>query len=171
MKVLILAEDGFEDLEFLVPYYRFKEAGLEVDIASREKGEIEGKHGYKVTANRTYEEINPDEYDMLLIPGGKSPTRVRKEEAALAITRHFMEGRKPVAAICHGPQVLISAGVIRGRHATCAYQVVDELKEAGAIYEDRKVVVDDNLVTSRMPDDLPYFLQEVMKKVKIEAVI
>jgi len=170
MKVLIISDDGFEDLELLVPYYRFKEAGMQVDIASKKRGDIKGKHGYEVTANRMYEEINPDEYDMLFIPGGKAPAKVRKDEAALAITRHFMESNKPVAAICHGPQVLVSAGVMKGRRATSWPEVGKELKEAGAAYEDAKVVVDGNLVTSRMPDDLPYFLQEIIKKIKAEAV-
>jgi protease I len=88
---------------------------------------------------------------------------VRKEPKALEIARSFFARGKPVAAICHGPQILISAGLLQGRHATCYTSVADELKKAGALYEDREVVVDANLVTSRQPDDLPAFMRETMK--------
>lgn len=104
---------------------------------------------------------------MLFLPGGKAPAKVRKEEAALAIARHFMQNNKPVVAICHGPQILISAGLVSGKRMTSWPEVGKELKEAGALYEDKEVVVDGNLVTSRMPEDLPYFLREVMKKARV----
>ncbi|MDA8168694.1 MAG: type 1 glutamine amidotransferase [Nitrospiraceae bacterium] len=171
MKVLILSDDGFEDLELMVPYYRFKEEGFQVDIASKKRGKIEGKHDYKLEANKSYEEINPDDYDMLFLPGGKAPAKVRKSDEALSIAKHFIEKEKPVAAICHGPQILISAGVVRNRHMTCWPEVAKELKEAGAIYEDKDVIVDGNLVTSRMPDDLPAFTTEVLKKAKAGAAV
>ena len=89
---------------------------------------------------------------------------MRKEPKALEIARSFFDRNKPVAAICHGPQILVSAGLLRGRHATCYRSVVDELKEAGALYEDREVVVDANLVSSREPADLPAFMRETMKQ-------
>ncbi len=170
MKILMLADDNFEDLELLVPYYRFLEEGFTVDIASRKRGKISGKHDYETEANKMYEEINPDDYDMLFLPGGKAPSKVRKDNAALAIARHFMENNKPVVTICQGPQILISAGLVKGRHMTSWPEVAKELKEAGAVYEDKEVVVDGNLVSSRMPQDLPYFLKEVMKKAAAPAV-
>lgn len=163
MKALIISADGFEDLELLVPYYRLKEENIEVDIASIKKGKIKGIRNYEIEANLSLDEVNPQEYDLLLLPGGKAPEIIRKEKKALDISKYFFEKNKPVGAICHGPQTLISAGLLKGRHATCYKTVVDELKQSGAIYEDKEVVVDGNLVTSRMPSDLPYFLREVMR--------
>lgn len=166
MKALIISADNFEDTELLVPYYRLKEEGIDVDIASVRKGKIKGKHGYEVEANKSLKEIKPDDYDILILPGGKAPETIRKEREALDIARHFFERNKPVAAICHGPQTLISAGLLKGRYATCYGTVAEELKASGAIYEDKEVVVDGNLVTSRQPSDLPAFLREIMKKLK-----
>ncbi len=166
MKALIISADNFEDTELLVPYYRLKEEGVEVDIASIKKGKIKGKHGYEVEANKALKEINPDEYDILILPGGKAPETIRKEEEAIGIARHFFEKNKPVSAICHGPQTLITAGLLKGRHATCYKSLAQEMKDAGAIYEDKEVVVDGNLVTSRQPSDLPAFLRETIKKIK-----
>ncbi len=169
MKILILSADDFEDMEMFLPYYRFKEEGFDVDVASKKRQTIEGRHDYKIEANRSFEEINPQEYDMLFLPGGKGPSKVRKEDSALQIVRHFMEKNKPIVTICHGPQIMISAGVVQGRHMTCAPDVAKELKEAGAVYEDTEVVVDGNIVSSRMPEDLPAFMQEVMKKTKVSV--
>jgi protease I len=165
MKALIISADNFEDSELLVPYYRLKESGVEVTVASLTRGNITGKHGYEVAVDKTLDEVNPDDYTLLVLPGGKSPAVVRKESKALEIARSFFARSKPVAAICHGPQILISAGLLQGRHATCYMSVADELKEAGALYEDREVVVDANLVTSRQPADLPAFMRETMKQI------
>lgn len=164
MKALIVSADNFEDSELLVPYYRLKEAGVEVTVASLSREAIKGKHGYEVAVDKTIDEIRPEEYGMLVLPGGKAPAALRKEEKVLAIARSFFAERKPVAAICHGPQILISAGLLSGRHATCYKSVADELKEAGALYEDKEVVVDGTLVTSRQPSDLPAFMRETMKQ-------
>jgi protease I len=163
MKALIISADNFEDSELLVPYYRLKEAGVEVTVASLSRGAITGKHGYEVAVDKTREEVNPDDYAILVLPGGEAPEVVRKEPKAQEIARSFFTRSKPVAAICHGPQTLISAGLLHGRRATCYSSVAGELKEAGALYEDREVVVDANLVTSRQPADLPAFMRETMK--------
>ena len=163
MRALIISADNFEDSELLVPYYRLKEAGGEVEVASLRHGNITGKHGYEVKVDRTLDEVEPDLYDVLILPGGKAPETVRREHKALEIAHRFFARNRPVAAICHGPQTLISAGLIKGRHATCYKSVAGELKEAGAIYEDSEVVVDGNLVTSRQPADLPAFMRETMK--------
>ncbi len=164
MKALIISADNFEDSELLVPYYRLKEAGIEVTVASLSREAIMGKHGYEVAVDKTLDEVNPDDYALLVLPGGKAPAALRKEPKALEIARSFFAGNKPVAAICHGPQILISAGLLKGRRATCYKSVADELKTAGALYEDREVVVDGNLVTSRQPPDLPAFMRETMKQ-------
>jgi len=167
MKALIISADNFEDTELLVPYYRLKEAGVEVTVASLSRGAIKGKHGYEVAVDKTLDEINPDDYAILVLPGGKAPAVVRKDSKALEIARSFFARSKPVAAICHGPQILISAGLLQGRRATCYKSVADELKKAGALYEDREVVVDANLITSRQPADLPAFMRETMKLLRL----
>jgi protease I len=166
MKVLIISADNFEDTELLVPYYRLLEEGHDVDIASMKKGKIRGKKGYEVQANRAIKDINSEDYDFLILPGGKAPEAVRKEKRALEIAGDFFDKNKPVAAICHGPQTLISAGLMKGRHATCYRSVAKEMKDAGAGYEDKEVVVDGNLITSRQPSDLPAFMREIMKKLR-----
>ena len=167
MKALIISADNFEDSELLVPYYRLKEAHVEVDVASVKPGAIKGKHGYEVAVDKTLDAVHPEEYALLVLPGGKAPERVRKEKKAIEIARSFFEHHKPVAAICHGPQTLISAGLLKGRRATCYRSVAEELKAAGALYEDRDVVVDGNLVTSREPSDLPAFMRETMKQLRL----
>ena len=164
MKALIISADNFEDSELLVPYYRLKEAGLEVELASLNRGAITGKHGYEVGVDKILDEVNPDDYAILVLPGGKAPAVVRNVPKALEIARSFFTHSKPVAAICHGPQILISAGLLKGRRATCYMSVADELKKAGALYEDQEVVVDANLITSRQPADLPAFMRETMKQ-------
>jgi protease I len=166
MKALIISADNFEDMEVFVPYYRLKEEGIHVDIASMKKGKIRGKHGYEIEADKTLEEVDPKVYDILVLPGGKAPEEVRKDRAAVGIARFFFKENKPVLAICHGPQILITAGLLKGRHATCYRSVAAEMKEAGAVYEDKEVVVDGNLVTSRQPSDLPAFMRETMKMIK-----
>jgi protease I len=166
MKALIISADGFEDMELLVPYYRFLEEGIESDIASMTKGTIKGKHGYETQVAKALADVSPDEYDILLLPGGRAPAIVRKEPAALAIAKDFFGKCKPVAAICHGPQILISAGLLEGKRATCYRSVADELKASGATYEDEPAIVDGNLVTARQPSDLPAFMREVMKMVQ-----
>ncbi len=166
MKALIISADNFEDSELLFPLYRLKEEGIEVEVASPAGGTIRGKHGYEVKADRSLAGTAPDGYDLLVLPGGKAPEAVRNDPAALGICRRFFERNKPVAAICHGPQTLISAGLLKGRRATCYRTVADEMKEAGALYEDSSVVVDGNLVTSRQPSDLPDFMREMLRLVK-----
>jgi len=163
MKALIISADHFEDSELLVSYYRLLEAGIEVDIASISRSKINGKHGYEVEANKALKDVIPDDYALLVLPGGKAPAAIRKEQAALRIAQAFFLDNKPVAAICHGPQILITAGLLRGRRATCFHTLAEEMREAGALYQDSEVVVDGNLVTSRQPSDLPAFMRETMK--------
>jgi protease I len=166
MKALIISANEFEDTELLVPYYRLREEGINVDIASLKKGKIRGKHGYEIDANHGVDEIDPATYDVLVLPGGKAPATLRMNATVLDVVTHFFQEEKPVAAICHGPQILAAAGVIKDRDLTCYPQVAPEVQEAGANYHDEEVVVDDNLVTSRMPPDLPAFMREFMKLLK-----
>lgn len=163
MKALILAANGFEDSELLVPMFRFLEEGWEVMVAAPHRGVISGKHDYEVEATEALRELKSKDYDVLVIPGGKAPEAVRLDARTLAVVKEMMAARKPVGAICHGAQVLVSAGVLKGRKATCYKGVRDDIKLAGAVYSDAEVVVDGNLVTSRHPFDLPAFCRELMK--------
>lgn len=169
MKILILSADRFEDPELTVPLARLRDAGMQVDVGSFAVGTIYGKHGERVHADRAFADIDPGDYDALLLPGGKAPALLRRNSQVLALVRHFFEADKPVAAICHGPQILISAGVLAGRAVTAYRGVAHELVEAGAHYRDTEVVVDGNLVTSRIPADLPAFLREFLKKLPVAA--
>ncbi|WP_428558469.1 MAG: type 1 glutamine amidotransferase domain-containing protein [Solidesulfovibrio sp. DCME] len=167
-KALILSADNFEDSELLYPLYRLREAGFQVDVAAPAAGTITGKHGYAVEANLGLEAVESAGscgYSLLVLPGGKAPAALRTLPKAIDIVEDFASSGIPMAAICHGPQLLVTARLLRGRRATCYTTVADELREAGALYEDAAVVVDGNLVTSRMPGDLPDFMREVMKKV------
>lgn len=163
MKALIISADHFEDSELLFPFYRLQEEGLEVDIASIARGKIHGKHGYEIEVDKALKDIDPQAYDLLILPGGKAPTKLRREPSVIAIAQTFMRSNKPVAAICHGPQILITADVLQGRRATCYHSVAEELQESGALYEDQEVVVDGKLVTSRHPADLPAFMREIVR--------
>jgi protease I len=163
VRALIISADQFEDCELLFPLYRLQEEGLEVEVASIARGRIHGKHGYEVAVDKVLRDVDPKEYDLLVLPGGKAPATLRKEPAAIAIAQDFMRSNKPVAAICHGPQILITAGVLSGRHATCYPSVAEELQASGARYEDTEVVVDGKLVTSRQPTDLPAFMRQMVR--------
>ena len=166
MKALIISADHFEDTELLVPFYRLQEEGVQVDVASISRGKIHGKHGYEVVVDKALRDVDPAAYDLLVLPGGKAPATLRKEPSAVAIVQAFIRSGKPVAAICHGPQILITAGVMQGRQATCYHSVAEELQQSGALYEDRDVVVDGKLVTSRQAADLPAFMREMVRLLK-----
>ena len=170
-KAVILTADKFEDMELFFPLFRLLEAGWEVDVAAPTKKQIEGEHGYGLTPSLTIDEVNPDEYDLLIIPGGfpdGAPATVRKMKQAQEITRSFFSSNKPVGSICHGPWTLASAGVVKNKHLTSFWHdgVPEDIKAAGGVWEDKEVVVDGNLVTSRWPMDLPAFMRELMKMVE-----
>jgi protease I len=168
-RVVILTADAFEDLEVFYPMFRLQEAGAVVDLAAPTLDPIHGEHGYGLKPGKTFDQVDPGAYDLLIIPGGfpdGAPHTVRQHPRALAITRAFFATDKPVASICHGPWTLADAGVVKGRRVTSYWHdgVPEDLKQAGALYEDAPVVVDGNLVTSRWPPDLPEFMREVMAK-------
>lgn len=163
MKALIVSAPLFEDSELLVPYYRLLEEGMETQVASLEKGSIRGKHGYEVEAV-DLADINGQEYDLLILPGGKAPITLRASRALLELVGGFMAQGKTVAAICHGPLILAAAGVLAGRRLTGHRSVARDIEWAGANYQDESVVVDGNLITSRQPHDLPDFMREIIKR-------
>ena len=166
MKVLMLVENDFEDLELFYPFYRLKEEGWEVKVASSSTETKSGKRGYTITPDLTYDDVKVEDFSALVIPGGKSPERVRINSKAVEIVKEFIKAGKPIAAICHGPQLLISAGAVKGRRMTSWIGIRDDLIAAGAEYVDAEVVVDGNIITSRMPDDLPAFCRELIKMLK-----
>jgi protease I len=166
MRVLIVSADDFEDTELLVPLYRLREEGIPVDVASPSAGSIRGKHGYSVSIDKTLAEVDPRDYGLLILPGGRAPTALRDDPALQGIVRAFDAANKPIAAICHGPQILVSAGVMDGRQATCYKTVAAELRDAGARHIDDEVVVDRNLITSRQPSDLPAFCREIIRRLR-----
>lgn len=163
MRALIVTADQYEDSELAEPLRRLLENGVRVDIAAPRAGRITGKHGHKAVAGLSLDAVRPEDYDLLLLPGGKAPAGLRKNPDAVAIARHFLEADKPVAAICHGPQVLVATGLLAGRNATCYRDVRRELEAAGAKYANREVVVDGNLVTSRQPADIPAFMRAIFR--------
>lgn len=158
-KILMITGNDYDDSEVLYPYYRLTEEGYTVDVASAEKGEVAGKYHFKINANLTFDNVNTSDYAGLMLPGGKAPERIRLIDRVCEIVREFERDKKPIAAICHGQQLLISADVLKGKKATCYPGIRDDLKNAGALYEDSCAVVCDNLVTSRRPEDLPYFMK------------
>jgi len=157
MKALILLADGFEDLQFFCPWYRLQEENWAITLATPNGQTVTGQHGYHVEPDSPIDELNPTEYDLLVLPGGGAPSRLRIREVAVGIARTFMEDGRRVAAICHGPQLLISAGSLDGRIVTCAPSIRDDVRFAGATYRDESVVIDGNLVTARGNEDLPQF--------------
>jgi protease I len=169
MKALILVADGFEDLELFCPWYRLQEEGIEVTLATPTGRAVTGRHGYAVGADMPIREVNPAEYELLLIPGGRSPEGLRLREEAVDVARTFVEEEKRIGAICHGVQLLLSAGALNGRRITCAPTIRDDVRAAGANYRDEAVVVDGNILTSRGPDDLPHFCKELVAMIHAQA--
>jgi len=168
-KILIMVDEGVEDAEFLYPYYRFQEEGYKVDVVgSKAKETYLGKHGVPIKSNLSPEEVNVDDYGALIIPGGRAPDRMRINKGLVRIVRDFYERGKVIAAICHGPQMLIEADVLRGKRATCWKSVATDLRNAGATFVNSPVVIDGNIVTSRFPADLPKFCRETIKLLKGE---
>ncbi|MDF2909338.1 MAG: type 1 glutamine amidotransferase [Sporolactobacillus laevolacticus] len=160
-KVAAVLADDFEDVEFTDPAKAYEEAGHKVIVIGKTKGAvINGKHGAKVTTDLAIDEAKPEDFDALLIAGGYSPDNLRDDDRFVAFTKAFMDADKGVFAICHGPQLLITAESIKDRNITGYKSIAVDLKNAGANYKDEEVVVCHNLVTSRTPDDIPAFNRE-----------
>ena len=161
--VLILVEEGYEEFELWVPYYRFLEAGLTVEIVGKESGHVyAGKHGITVTATRSFSDVSLKNVQAIVVPGGLAPDRLRQHEDALDLIRQANNDNMVIAAICHAGSVLISAGIVSGRRLTSYRSIRDDLLAANAEWVDESVVVDGNLITSRTPRDLPRFLPAIL---------
>jgi protease I len=166
MKALIILADGFEDLEFYYPYLRLQEESIEIDVAGIEKGQVKGKHGYPFDIEKTIKEVEEKDYELLVIPGGKAPENLRIDYGAVELVSKCSSAGMVIAAVCHGPQMLISANLLQGKKATCYKSVKDDIIAAGAKYVDEAVVTDGKLITSRTPYDLPYFCREIIRSLK-----
>jgi protease I len=163
-KAVILTGPGFEDSEFVYPYYRLQEAGFQVDVATSTGQAVRGKHGILAEPTVKGSDLKADRWDLLVIPGGhEGPDRVRQVPAMLDLTRAMHEQNKPIASICHGPWVMISAGIMKDRRATCYKGCKDDLINAGAQYIDAPVVVDGNLITSPHFRDNAAWMRETLK--------
>jgi protease I len=168
MRVAVIATDGFEEVELTEPTRALRDAGARVDVVAPHGGEIQGFRHHdksnKVGVDRTLDQVRPDEYDGVMLPGGAlNADAIRMEPRVQRFLRAMEEQGKPFAVICHAPWELVSAGLARGRTVTSYHTIQDDLKNAGATWEDREVVVDRNWVTSRQPSDLPAFNREMLR--------
>lgn len=169
-KVAILTEEGFEQVELTSPKAALKAAGAQVDVISPKSGKIKAwdktNWGIEIDVDRQLSDVSPDEYDALVLPGGVlNPDKLRQNVEAVAFVASFLEEGKPVAAICHGPQMLIETDMVRGRRLTSYPSLQTDLKNAGADWVDEVVVVDNGLVTSRTPADLEAFNRKAIEEI------
>ncbi len=162
-RVAVLAEDNYQELELWYPVLRLREEGAEVEVVgSGAKDTFMSGKGYPVRADVSAAEVSAEDYDAVVVPGGFAPDKMRRVEAMTSLVRDMNESGKVVAAICHAAWVLVSADILRGRRATCVSAIKDDVTNAGAQYVDEEVVVDENLITSRTPPDLPAFCREII---------
>lgn len=166
-KILLIATDGFEDSELLVPMETLRQQGAQVTLAALSLDEITGDKGARVKPGLEVSRVDCADFDALLLPGGtKNPDKLRTVDKVVSTVRQFVDRGKPVAAICHGPWLLIEADVVRGRTVTSWPSLRTDLRNAGATVVDREVVVCENLVTSRNPDDIPAFIDAFIELVE-----
>jgi protease I len=159
MKIACILESDFEDSEYVQPAEALRQAGHQITVIGLQAGkELKGKkEGTLVRTDKAFSEVHPDQFDALLIPGGSSPDKLRAHDEPVAFTKAFFDAQKPVLAICHGPQLFLSAGTFRDHKMTAWKTIQVDLKLAGANVVDQEVVVDRNLITSRQPSDIPAF--------------
>lgn len=170
-RVAMVIAPNYEDIEATDPKEALEQAGAEVTIIGIEKGTVQGKKGGSLEATETFGTVTPETFDMLVIPGGGAPENLRIDDGAVAFTRQFTESGKPVAAICHGAQLLISAEVVKNRTLTAVNKIRDDVRNAGGNYVDEELVVDGNLITSRTPKDLPAFNEAIVAAMTERAVV
>ncbi|TWU32798.1 type 1 glutamine amidotransferase domain-containing protein [Novipirellula artificiosorum] len=164
-RVLLFTGEIYEDLELWYPKLRLEEAGATTVVAGPQANTLyNGKHGYPCISDKAFEEVSETDFDALVVPGGFMPDKLRRDPLVLALVRNFDTALKPIAAICHGGWIPISAGVYRGVRVTGSPGIKDDLVNAGASYEDAAVVVDGHHISSRRPDDLPDFCRAIIKR-------
>lgn len=171
MTGLIITGNGFEDVEYTYPLYRLREAGFSVDVATPEGEVFTSKHGQEFEADLRIMNAEESDYDFLVVPGGRAPESIRTDAPDAAdIIAAFDGSNKPIASVCHGAQLLISADILAGREATAYWPLEVDVENAGATFIDEEVVVDDNLVTSRYPDDMPAFMSALLDLLEERSV-
>jgi protease I len=168
--VAILTENGFEEIELTSPKKALEDAGATVHIVSPQKEKVKGwNHDHwtiELPVDKNISDAKPEDYDALVIPGGViSPDKLRRNKEAIEFAKDFLETGKPVAAICHGPQLLIETGLLEGRDVTSFISIKTDIENAGANWHDREVIVDNGLVTSRSPEDLDAFNQKMIEEI------
>ncbi len=164
MRVAVLTADMFEDVELWYPYYRLLEEGHQVDLVGCKAGVTHtGKKGTSAEASVSASDLDPDDVDAIVVPGGFSPDYMRRCPSMVGLVRAVGEAEKPVAAICHGPWMLASAGLVSGRRVTSYPSIRDDVVNAGGDWSDEEVVTDGNIITSRRPADLPAFMRTVVE--------
>jgi protease I len=172
MRVACLLANGFEDSEFRKPYEALREAGHQVVIIGLEAGQkVDGYKGVEkgVIVEKSFSEVSTDDFDALFIPGGHSPDRLRAQQPPVDFVRAFFAAGKPIAAICHGPQIFLTADTFKDHRMTAWKTVQGDLRLAGADVVDQEVVVDRNLVTSRQPSDIPAFVRETLLLLQVPS--
>jgi protease I len=170
-RIAVLAADLYQEMEIWYPLLRFREDGAETVAVGAEAGKTyTSKKGYPVVADKSIAEVSAKDFDAVVIPGGWAPDALRQDERVLKFVREMDQAGKIVAAICHAGWVLCSADILRGRRATCFKAIKDDVIHAGATYVNEEVAVDGNLITSRVPTDLPAFCREIVKALATRAV-
>ncbi len=168
-KVIIITGDNVEDLEFFYPYYRFNEEGYEVDVVTEDGGEFEGKCDLGLKNSKSIKEVNPQDYELIYLPGGKAPKSLRKNEDVINFVKQFAATGKPIASICHGAQILISARLVGGKKIAAWPEMKEELEEAGAQFSDEALNKDGQFITARMPGDLHRHLCGVIESLETQS--
>ncbi len=166
-KIAVLVDEGFQDAEAYMPIGYLTNRGAYIKVIGPEVGKVKAYNSdFTIKIQKAIEDAKVEYFDALIIPGGKAPSKLRENEAVVEFAKEFFNSGKPVASICHGPQVLVTAGVLEGRTSTAYKEVKEEIEEAGGTFVDDSLVVDGNYISSRVPKDLPYFCKAIEEKLK-----
>jgi protease I len=166
-KIAIMVDEMYQTLEVWFSYYRFREAGFDVDfVAAEAEKEYHSKEGYPCLSDVAAKDADADDYDCMVVPGGFAPDFMRRSPDVIKFANDMVNSSKIIAAICHGGWLLCSTGIYKGKKATCFMAIKDDISNAGARYVDAECVVDGNLITSRKPDDLPAFCTAILRALK-----
>jgi protease I len=162
-KIVMITGNKVEDLEFFYPYYRLTEEGYQVDVVTENGGAFAGIHGLGLNESKKIDDVKPEDYALLYLPGGKAPSELRDNESVIRFVKEFAKSGKPIAAICHGPQILAAAGLVRGKQMAAWPEVAKEIENAGGTYVDEALVEDGQFITGRQPGDLHRHLYGVLQ--------
>ena len=168
-KAVIITGPRFQDHEYIYPYYRLQEAGFKLDIATKNKETVLGDFGTPAVATMDTADLKNADFDLIVLPGGaKALEKVRQEKVVIDFLKEMHDKKRIIAGVCHGPQLMISAGILKGKRATAYYSIKDDIRNAGAEYVDAPVVIDGNLITSPHYKYMPEFMKETLAKFNIK---